>query len=62
MPWRSWSQTVSPKAETVRYLLDTSALLAHYRQEAGRVIGFEKLNFVVPTTEHLRVAFEAVGA
>lgn len=28
-------QTVPPKAEKVRYLLDTSALLAHYRREAG---------------------------
>ncbi len=32
------------------------------KDRTGRVIGFEKLNFVVPNTEHLHVAFEAVGA
>jgi len=32
------------------------------KDRTGRVIGFEKLNIVVPTTEHLHVAFEAVGA
>ena len=34
-PWQSWSQTAPPKVEIVRFLLDTSALLAHYRQETG---------------------------
>jgi hypothetical protein len=32
------------------------------KDQEGRVIGFEKLNFAVPTTEPLHVAFEAVGA
>jgi len=30
------------------------------KDKAGRVIGFEKLNFLVPKPEQLRVAFEAV--
>ena len=29
---------------------------------AGRVIGFEKLNFSIPTTDSLRVALETVPA
>ena len=31
------------------------------KDRAGRVIGFEKLNFSVPPPEQLRVAFEAVN-
>ncbi len=31
------------------------------KDRAGRVIGFEKLNFSIPVQERLRVAFEAVG-
>ena len=31
------------------------------KDQSGRVIGFEKLNFCVPAPEHLRVSFEAVG-
>jgi hypothetical protein len=31
------------------------------KDRAGRVIGFEKLNFSIPAQEQLRVAFEAVG-
>ena len=31
------------------------------KDRAGKVIGFEKLNFAVSTSEHLRVAFEAVS-
>jgi hypothetical protein len=31
------------------------------KDRAGKVIGFEKLNFAVPASEHLRVAFEAVS-
>ena len=31
------------------------------KDRAGKVIGFEKLNFAVPASEHLRVAFEAVN-
>ena len=29
---------------------------------SGRVIGFEKLNFVVPKPAHLQVAFETISA
>jgi hypothetical protein len=32
------------------------------KDRAGNVIGFEKLNFSVAKSEHLRVAFEAVAA
>ena len=31
------------------------------KDKAGRVIGFEKLNFSVPVRERVRVAFEAIG-
>jgi uncharacterized protein YuzE len=31
------------------------------KDKAGQVIGFEKLNFALPATEPLHVAFEAVG-
>ncbi len=31
------------------------------KDRTGRVIGFEKLNFSLPTSEKLRIAFEAVG-
>ena len=31
------------------------------KDQTGRVIGFEKLNFAVPATERLQVAFEAVA-
>jgi hypothetical protein len=30
------------------------------KDKSGRVIGFEKLNFLVPKPEQLRVVFEAV--
>jgi len=32
------------------------------KDKAGRVIGFEKLNFSVPKPKHLQVAFETVAA
>jgi uncharacterized protein YuzE len=32
------------------------------KDKAGRVIGFEKLNFSLPRPEKLRVAFETVTA
>jgi len=32
------------------------------KDRSGRVIGFEKLNFVISQPEKLRVAFETVGA
>ncbi len=31
------------------------------KDRTGRVIGFEKLNFLVPAQEQLRFAFEAVS-
>lgn len=31
------------------------------KDKAGQVIGFEKLNFVVPKPSHLQVAFETVA-
>lgn len=31
------------------------------KDRAGKVIGFEKLNFAIPVSEQLRVAFEAVS-
>lgn len=31
------------------------------KDEAGRVIGFEKLNFVIPAADRLQVAFEAAS-
>lgn len=31
------------------------------KDEAGRVIGFEKLNFSTPEAEHLRLTFETVN-
>ncbi|MCL4393761.1 MAG: DUF2283 domain-containing protein [Chloroflexi bacterium] len=31
------------------------------RDKSGQVIGFEKLNFVIPEPSHLQVAFETVG-
>ena len=32
------------------------------KDRAGQVIGFEKLNFVVPGSEQLHIAFETVSA
>jgi hypothetical protein len=32
------------------------------KDKSGAVIGFEKLNFQVPRPDHLRVAFETIGA
>jgi len=32
------------------------------KDRAGQVIGFEKLNFAVPASEQLHVAFETVSA
>ena len=31
------------------------------KDQTGRVMGFEKLNFSIPAQEQLRVAFEATG-
>ncbi|MDI6770187.1 MAG: DUF2283 domain-containing protein [Anaerolineales bacterium] len=32
------------------------------KDKSGQVIGFEKLNFIVPKPAHLQVAFETVAA
>ena len=32
------------------------------KDKEGKVIGFEKLNFIIPEPEKLRVAFEAVAS
>ena len=32
------------------------------KDKSGQVIGFEKLNFVIPQPPHLQVAFETVAA
>lgn len=32
------------------------------KDKSGQVIGFEKLNFLVPKPSHLQVAFETVAA
>ena len=32
------------------------------KDKAGQVIGFEKVNFLVPKPSHLQVAFETVAA
>jgi uncharacterized protein YuzE len=32
------------------------------KDKSGQVIGFEKLNFLVPKPAHLQVAFETVAA
>ncbi|MBN2008219.1 DUF2283 domain-containing protein [candidate division KSB1 bacterium] len=31
------------------------------KDQSGAVIGFEKLNYSIPDSEHLQVAFEAIG-
>ncbi len=31
------------------------------KDKAGQVIGFEKLNYSVPSPSHLQIAFETVG-
>lgn len=35
MRLQNWSRNAQKKVELMRYLLDTSALLAHFRQEKG---------------------------
>ena len=32
------------------------------KDKSGQVIGFEKLNFLVPQPDHLQIAFETVAA
>jgi hypothetical protein len=40
---------------------ETGSEVVLMKDRMGRVIGFEKLNFAVPASEQLRVAFEAVS-
>ncbi len=41
---------------------ETGEEIVLMKDKDGRVIGFEKLNFVVPKPSHLQVAFETVAA
>jgi uncharacterized protein YuzE len=40
---------------------ETGEEIVLMKDQTGRVIGFEKLNFSIPAQEQLRVAFEALG-
>jgi hypothetical protein len=40
---------------------ETGSEVVLMKDRTGKVIGFEKLNFAVPASEQLRVAFEAVS-
>ena len=50
----------NPQDETV--CEETGEEVILMKDKAGRVIGFEKLNFLVPRPESLQVAFETVAA
>ena len=41
---------------------ETGEEIVLMKDKMGHVIGFEKLNFVVPKPTHLNVAFETVAA
>lgn len=41
---------------------ETGEEIVLMKDKAGRVIGFEKLNYVVPKPSHLNIAFETVTA
>jgi uncharacterized protein YuzE len=41
---------------------ETGEEIVLMKDKTGRVIGFEKLNFVVPKPSHLNIAFETVTA
>ena len=41
---------------------ETGEEIVLMKDKAGRVIGFEKLNYIVPKPSHLQVAFETVAA
>ena len=41
---------------------ETGAEIVLMKDRAGEVIGFEKLNFVIPKPDRLQVAFETVAA
>ena len=49
----------NPQDETV--CEETGEEVILMKDKAGRVIGFEKLNFLVPRPENLQVAFETVA-
>jgi uncharacterized protein YuzE len=49
-----------PQAEYVSEETGDEVILM--KDETGRVIGFEKLNFSPATTEQVRVAFETIAA
>lgn len=40
---------------------ETGEEIVLMKDKTGRVIGFEKLNFVVPQSSHLQVAFETLA-
>ncbi len=50
----------TPQAEYVSE--ETGEEIVLMKDKEGQVIGFEKLNFVVPKPAHLQVAFETVAA
>jgi hypothetical protein len=50
----------NPQAEYV--CEETGAEIVLMKDRAGEVIGFEKLNFVIPKPARLQVAFETVAA
>lgn len=41
---------------------ETGEEIVLMKDRAGAVIGFEKLNFVIPQPDHLQVAFKTVAA
>ncbi len=40
---------------------EAGAEIVLMKDKSGQVIGFEKLNFVVPKPSHLQIAFETVA-
>ena len=50
----------NPKDEYV--CVETGDEVILMKDKAGQVIGFEKVNFLVPKPSHLQVAFETVAA
>jgi len=41
---------------------ETGEEIVLMKDKAGKVIGFEKLNFALATPKHLQIAFETVAA
>jgi uncharacterized protein YuzE len=48
-----------PKDEVVAE--ETGDEIVLMKDKAGQVIGFEKLNFLIPQSAHLQVAFETLA-